>query len=272
MNISPLLDDDQLIRDTIYQGKIYLFEANETSEYLVERINEELQKTFGENPRKAQFEYTDEEYFTEIGKLRKLFYTTPEYIELAKKLMEEFGFDTEENAIDPIRIRVIQHEGHLNPQAVPIYHGHRDTWYSNPQNQITWWIPLHDIEIEESFEFYPEYFEKAVKNDSEAFDYDVWMARGTSKKIGWQNKDTGWKEVYPRLMEEVTSDQISVKCKKGQILVFAGQHLHRTIPNITGKTRFSVDFRSVHKEDYEKQIMPKNVDNRSIGSSFKDHV
>ena len=65
MNISPFLDDDQIIRDTVYQGKIYLFEANETSEYLVERINEELQKTFGEHPRKAQFEYTDEEYFTD---------------------------------------------------------------------------------------------------------------------------------------------------------------------------------------------------------------
>lgn len=272
MNISPFLDDDQLIRTNAYQGQIYLFEENETSTFLVDRINEELIKTFGENPRKAQFDYTDEAYFEKIGQLRKLFYTTAEYIELAKKLMEEFGFDTEENVIDPIRIRVIQHEGHLNPKAAPIYHGHRDTWYSNPQNQLTWWIPLHDITINESFEFYPQYFEKSVKNDSEAFDYNAWMEKGRDKKIGWQNKDTGWKEVYPRLLEKVEGEKVQVTCKKGQILLFAGQHLHQTIPNLTVKTRFSVDFRSVHKEDFENEIMPKNVDNRSVGTSFIDHI
>ena len=257
MNISPFLDDDELIRTNAYQGQIYLFEENETSIFLVDRINQELLKTFGENPIKAQF---NDGFFYKIIELKKLFYNTVEYSELAKKLMEEFGFDTEENVIDPIRFQVIE-QNKLNAKSITNYNAHRDTWYANPQNQLTWWIPLQDFTIDEALEIYPQYFQKAVKNDSDNFDYE------TEK-----NKQHDDDKIYPCLLEKIEGEKQEIICKKGQVLIFSGQHLHKIPSNSNENTLFSFEFRSVHKEDYEKEIMSENVDNHSIGSSFNDYI
>ena len=50
-----------------------------------------------------------------------------------------------------------------------MFYGHRDTWYANPQVMLTWWIPLHDVAAEETFEFMPEAFATAVRNESRDF-------------------------------------------------------------------------------------------------------
>ena len=34
---------------------------------------------------------------------------------------------------------------------------HRDTWASNFQHQINWWVPLHDLSKNNSY-FIPKYF------------------------------------------------------------------------------------------------------------------
>ena len=41
--------------------------------------------------------------------------------------------------------------------------------------------------------------------------------------------------------------------KPGSALLFSAQHLHATVPNTSGRTRFSIDFRTVHREDIEGQ-------------------
>lgn len=253
MKTSPFLDDDQLIRSNVYQGQIYLFEENETSIFLVDRINQELIKAFGENLEKAQLNFKKEEFSQKIIELKKLFYNTFEYSELAKKLMEEFGFDTEENVIKPIQLQVNQNSVNSNV--------HRDTWYANPENQLTWWIPLQDFTIDDALEIYPQYFQKVVKNDSNNFDYEI-----------EKNKQHDDEKNYPCLLEKIEGEKQEIICKKGQVLIFSGQHLHKIPSNSNENTLFSFEFRSVHKEDYEKEITPKNVDNYSIGSSFNDYV
>lgn len=253
MKNSPFLDDDQLIRTNVYQGQIYLFEENETSIFLVDRINEELVKAFGENLEKAQVNFTKEEFSQKIIELKKLFYNTFEYHELAKKLMEEFGFDTEENVINPIELQVNQNSLKSNI--------HRDTWYANPENQLTWWIPLQDFTIDDALEIYPQYFQKAVKNNSYNFDYQK-----------EKNKHHNNEKIHPCLLEKIEGEKQEIICKKGQVLIFSGQHLHKISSNSNENISLSFEFRSVHKEDYEKEIMPQNIDNHSIGSSFNDYV
>ncbi|MEZ6044224.1 MAG: phytanoyl-CoA dioxygenase family protein [Planctomycetaceae bacterium] len=187
-------------------------------------------------------------------------------------MIESHDFPVEEQAYDPTRLRVISHKGHQNPGAALIYYGHRDTWYSNPQAMITWWIPLHDVFPEETFQFFPGYFDQSVDNDSEIFDFDAWVAEGQEKRIGWQNKQTGRTAGYPQLRQEVSGETIDVVARKGEVLLFSGQHLHQTRKNETGKTRFSLDFRTVQLHDHAAKREPLNVDNRSTGSSLVQFV
>ena len=174
-------------------------------------------------------------------------------------LIAEVGFSVESTGFDPARLRVVSHEGDQNPAATAMYYGHRDTWYSNPQSMITWWLPLHNVGAAESFEFFPECFGKAVGNDSEIFNFDRWVEGGSDKLIGWQNANTGLTAQYPQLLEEPSGTALPVECCRGDILLFAGQHLHRTQKQATHMTRFSLDFRTVDLNDHESGRGAVNV-------------
>ena len=49
----------------------------------------------------------------------------------------------------------------------------------------------------------------------------------------------------------------------GDVVLFSGQHLHRTNIHSVGHTRFSVEFRVVNLADDENKLGPRNVDNAS---------
>lgn len=269
---NPRVNSAQELIDSLYQGTVFLFSPNALRLEIVAEINTELQALFGENPRLAQFEHSDDEFFKKIGRLRRLFYTDKKYLQYVGDLLRELNWETAQTVFDPMRLRTIQHNGHLNEAAKAIYHTHRDTWYSNPQCQITWWIPLHDVRLEDTFQFYPQYFAKAVANDSDLFDHDEWTSTGKKKKIGWQDKKTGKEAIYPSLGQEIDRTGFGVECEKGSLLLFSGQHLHATNKQATGKTRFSIDFRTVSLYDFESKIGPENVDNASTGSSVGHHL
>jgi hypothetical protein len=268
----PEFKSSQEIINRLYKGEVIIFPANDLLLKIVEEINFELKAILGASPRTAQFEISDDDFFKRIGILRKLFYTDAKYLKYVGEILQNFQWSTNQTVFDPMRLRTVQHNGHLNEAAKAIYHTHRDTWYSNPQCQITWWIPLHDVHLNETFEFYPQYFNKGVKNDSELFDHDSWTEAGQKKKIGWQDKKTGREAIYPSLTEKINREGFGVECPKGSLLLFAGQHLHATLKQSTEKTRFSIDFRTVFLEHFDKGIGPENVDNASSGSSISHHL
>jgi hypothetical protein len=267
-------DSNPAIREALYRGDLYLLPATPASHALVQEISAAVDAELGTSgpARLAQFRLTENEYFEAIGRLRKRFYTERRFQDQVVEIIASLGFRPEEHAFDPIRLRAVAHDGHLNPAAGPLYYGHRDTWYSNPQNMITWWIPLHDVIPDETFEFYPDEFERVALNDSECFDFDTWVQDGQSRRIGWQDSQTGRTARYPQLLSTPAGRVIPVACSAGDILLFSGQHLHQTRLNQTGKTRFSIDFRTVHLDDHAHGRTAPNVDNRSTGSSLRQMI
>jgi len=182
-----------------------------------------------------------------------------------------YDVDPARVAFDPLRLRVIRHRGHENPLAAPVYHPHRDTWYSHPRALIAWWIPLDDLAEDETFVFYPDRFAAPVDNDSEIFDYDDWVRDGWELKIGWQKLGTDAR--FPRSAPGVDGGRaIGFSCRTGENLVFSGAQFHATLPQATGRTRYSLDFRIVDLEDHGAGLGAPNVDNRSRGSALCDYV
>jgi len=64
---------------------------------------------------------------------------------------------------------------------------------------------------------------------------------------------------------------IPFSCKAGEILLFSGAHLHRTLPQALDRTRFSLDARLVHLVDHAQGLGAPNVDGRSRGSALRDY-
>lgn len=266
--------DSEAIRNSLYAGELSLSYANDATQALRQAVWTDLEAELGATGpvREAQFRLSEEEFFAVVGQLRKRFYTDTRFHRLVAAVLDAAGFDAGEHAFDPLRLRVVMHKGEENPNARPIYYGHRDTWYGNSQSMITWWIPLHDVVPEETFEFFPDDYLRPVHNDSEVFDFDRWVADGQERRIGWQNRESGRIERYPQLLEEPQGRVVPVACSAGDLLLFSAQHLHRTRANQTGLTRFSIDFRTVHLDDDRQGRGAPNVDNRSNGSSLVQFV
>jgi hypothetical protein len=257
----------------LYGGDIFQLPPTSASRQLVTEAKQRVAEVLGEEPREAQFRLTEDEFFTRVGQLRRLIYTTTPFHRWVESLVLEGGFDVERIAYDPIRLRVISHKGHENPKAAPIYHAHRDTWYAHSQAEITWWIPLHGVTEEETFVFYPDYFARPVPNNSEQFDHDAWTSQGQSLRIGWQNAQHGATHLYPGQVGELDPGRVvTFAAREAEVVLFAGSHFHQTRKNGTGRTRFSLDFRTVDLDDHEAGRGAPNVDNRSTGSAVRDYV
>ena len=265
--------DELAFRRALYKGEIFRLPANAVTTRLVADVNALLESELGGNPREAQFRMSDAEFFERVGRLRKAIYTELPFHRAVGDVMRGFGFDPVRVAFDPIRLRVISHKGFENPAAAPIYYAHRDTWYAHSQAELTWWVPLHDVSEIETFEFYPDWFDKAVPNNSEAFDYDEWTRHGASLRVGWQNPKDGRTHTFPGQTGEFDpGTRVGFDAKCGDVVIFAGAHFHQTRKNATGRTRFSIDFRTVDVGDHEAGVGAPNADNRSRGSAVRDYV
>ncbi|HET6251490.1 MAG TPA: hypothetical protein VFE47_27645 [Tepidisphaeraceae bacterium] len=265
---------NEAFRRAVYDGQIYLLPATDISRRLIADVLQLIEAELGqEGPvREAQFRLTGDELFRRIGRLRKVLYEETRFLQAMRDIVGEYGFDARRNAFDPLRLRVSTHRGFDNPKAAPIYYAHRDTWYSHPACQISWWIPLHDLPPEQTFVFFPDFLRQAVENNSGDFDYDTWTRDKKSLRIGWQDPNAGTTSLYPGFHGTMgDARRVPFSCRAGEILVFAGAHLHQTVKNETGMTRFSVDFRTADVEDFRAGIGAPNVDNRSTGSALRDY-
>lgn len=270
---SPTHEAD--ILNELYSGVVYKLPADGFTQQLVADLSALIDRELGvDGPsREAQFRLSDGEFFDRIGRLRKAIYTGEAYHRAVEELVRSRRFDPLGMAFDPMRLRVITHRGFENPKAAPIYYAHRDTWYAHSQAEITWWIPLHDVTEEETFVFYPDWFARPVPNNSEAFDYTTWTQHGASLRIGWQNPNSGSSHTYPGLQGEFQPGrEITLTAKAGEVLLFAGSHFHQTRKNCTGRTRFSIDLRTVNLHDHAQERGAPNVDNRSTGSALVDYI
>ena len=260
------------LRAAVYAGEIFLAAPTPASRALVEAVLERLADALG----CARTEVRDvvlpnAELFARIGAVRKALYLEPEYHAAIRCVIAAAGLDPARTAFDPLRLRVVLDDGHRNPLAAPVYHPHRDTWYAHPRALIAWWIPLDDLAPHETFAFYPERFAAPVANDSEIFDYGDWVRDGWELKIGWQK--LGADARYPRAAPGVETGRAEgFACRTADNLVFSGAHFHATLPQATGRTRFSLDFRIVDLDDHAAGLGAPDVDNRSRGSALRDYV
>ncbi len=282
-NLRPLLPrksrepEASKLREALYSGDISLSPGTVAARELAAAAMDAVRTEFADvgDPSLAQFELSNGAFFGRVKSLRRQLYMDPVWRRLVAATIEAAGFDPGRTAYDPLKLRVVQSGGANNPAATPVFQAHRDTWYSHPSCLITWWIALHDASEDETFMFYPDLLDQPVPNDSEAFDYGDWIKDGPDLKIGWQDIKAGRTAVFPSLSGTLESDprrELGLRVEAGDELLFAGAHLHRTLPHTTGRTRFSVDFRVIDTVDAESGRGAPMADARCLGDATGDYL
>jgi hypothetical protein len=264
-----LRDDDR--RANLYAGQLFVYSPVRSSLALVELARELLAEAFGSrDPRQAQFEMAVEDYAEMLAVLKPRFIHHPRAKECIRGILQETGCDPERTYFDVPRMRTATAENYLTSGIAYSFHPHRDTWYSAPMCQINWWLPVYEIEPSNAMAFHPGYWSHPVRNGSRNYNYHEWN-RTSRYAAAKQIKED--KREQPKPEEPIALEpQIRLLPPVGGMILFSGAQLHSTVPNDSGKTRFSIDFRTVHYDDVVGRRGAPNVDSECTGTSMRDFL
>ncbi len=167
-------------------------------------------------------------------------------------LFAELGFDPETTYRDRAILRFQPGRAACRTRRLRDLPPHRDSWGSNLMTQLNWWAPVFPVEPGATMEIWPDYFDRPVPNSSADWDIDALRAGGGN---------------YPLLPEAARPEEEGepVLIELGEMLCFSGAHLHASRPNRTGRTRISIDLRTVDVTDGPGA---PNVDGRARHTAY----
>lgn len=261
--------DDEARRERLYDGQLIVLAPRPASLALVEHARTMIEEAFdGVDPLVAQYEMPVERYVEICAPLKPAFIHNDRTKELLRDLMTDVQADLEQTYIDVPRLRMVTSHGYLTSGVGYAHHPHRDVWYSAPFQQLNWWLPIYEIESESSMAFHPRYWSEPVKNGSAEFNYYEWNSAGRKDASKHVKSDT---RKQPKPEEPMELDpQIRLISQPGGIVIFSAAQMHSTVPNTTGRARYSIDFRTVNSADLESGRSAPNIDTACVGTSLRD--
>ena len=186
---------------------------------------------------------------------------------LVRSIIEEAGFQARETHYNVPKPRTSFPEGHLTSGVATGFPWHRDTWYGAPAQQLNWWLPVFPILQDNAMAFDTASFGQDVPNDSAGFDY----YRHNAARSGMAAQVNRHTAARPEALDEPDQETVVLPAP-GQVLLFSGAQLHATIPNTSGRSRFSVDFRTVDVPDLLAGRGAPTEDVRCTGTAIRDFI
>src|SRR5437867_1182450 len=167
--------DDATRRHQLYQGQIFVYSPRPSSSALCAFAREMIQDAFGSlDPLKAQYSMPVEKYVEVLAELKPKFIHHSKSKQLIQKILEEFECDLSKTYFDVPRLRTATSDDYLTSGIAYAFHPHRDTWYSAPFCQLNWWLPVYEIQSENSLAFHPRYWSQPLRNGSTRYNYHEW--------------------------------------------------------------------------------------------------
>ncbi len=256
-------------KNCLEKGDIHIFRNTQSLEKITNYSKKIIKKHFNgfSDVQKAQENVKVKDYVEIIMKIKNEFTNSDETNVMVQNMLKELNLQNEDIFFDKPKIRIVTYNKYLESGAGYVFKPHRDTWYAGPKSQLNFWFPIFDIDPNSTFVIYPNYWNKAILNSSKDFDYQNWKDKFRFTASQHIKSDT---RNHPIPLEEVDrNNEFRVDCNSGDLIIFSGCHLHGTIPNISNKTRFSIDLRVLSKKLHKKNL-GKNIDSKSTGSTIED--
>jgi hypothetical protein len=262
---------DEQRRAEVYGGAIFAYSPRPSALELCVFARELLVEAFHPHPPElAQHALPVERYAQILAELKPRFIHHPECKRLIPRILAELGCDPERTYFDVPRLRSSTSDGYLTTGIAYAFHPHRDTWYSAPPCQVNWWMPVYPGARDNVMAFHPLYWERGVKNSSELYNYAQWNATSRFSAAQHIGRDT---RVQPHALEPMElGSAVPVVTPVGGLIVFSAAQMHESIQNTSGRTRFSIDFRTVHLDDVEAGRGAPNVDSQCTGTTMGDYL
>jgi hypothetical protein len=265
---SPMSDEER--RERLFAGDLFVYSPTVHSQELAAFACQMSEDAFAPHfPPDAQHHMAGQEYVDVLAKLKPTFINHARSKELVAKVLADLGADVNDTYFDVPRLRSMTSE-FLNAGLTLQFETHRDTWFSAPFCQVNWWMPVYDVVESNVMAFHPRYFSGATKNSSRGYDYFEWVQTGRATAAANIDVET---RAQPELEEPVEMQpDIRLITPPGGVIMFSGAQLHTTVPNTSGRTRFSIDFRTVNRHDVEGGVGAPNIDSDCTGTNLGDFL
>jgi hypothetical protein len=266
--IDPAVPGDEL-RQQLFSGNLVILTRLQALSDFVDYTREELTQLFAPHDPEHVHEHIEP---AEMAKLLSVWKPRFIHSERSKKLVrgviEEAGFPPEQTHYDLPKPRTSFPQGHLTSGVAFAFPWHRDVWYSAPAQQINWWLPIFPVREDNAMSFDLASFGRSVPNTSDAFDY----YQNNAGRVTTATGGTSEAQARPGATDHQPDQELIVLPAPGQVLLFSGAQLHKSIPNTSGRARFSVDFRTVYVPDLMAGRGAPLVDVYCTGTAIRDFV
>jgi hypothetical protein len=266
--VDPAVSGDDL-RQQLYAGNLVILTRLQALGDFVEYTREELTELFSPHDPQYAHEHIDPPEMARILSAWK-----PHFIhadrskKLVRAVIEEAGFPAENTHYDLPKPRTSFPVGHLTSGVAFAFPWHRDTWYSAPAQQINWWLPIFPVREDNAMSFDLASFDRAVPNTSDAFDY----YQNNASRLTTATGVTREVQARPGAIDHKPDQELVILPAPGEVLLFSGSQLHKSIPNTSGRARFSIDFRVVYVPDLMAARGAPLVDVYCTGTSIRDFI
>lgn len=267
---ATMSDDER--RERLYAGDLFVYSPRRSVLDFAGFARALVEQAFaGRDPERAQHEMPVEDYAALLGSLKPQFIHHPRSKEHLQRILAEFGCDPQRSYFDVPRLRSSTSHDYLTTGIAYAWHPHRDTWYSAPPCQINWWTPVYELAEDNAMAFHPAYWNRAVRNDSRRYNYYEWNRLHRGASVSQLVKEDP--RPLPRATEAIELEpQLRLLCPVGGMILFSAAHLHSSVPNTSGRTRFSIDFRHVHLDDAAARRGAPKCDEQCSGTTMRDYL
>lgn len=255
------------LRQTLYDGHLIILTRLKAVREFVEYTRDELTELFKPHDPEYVHEQIDKAAMAKIlGAWKPRFIHSDRSKSLVCRIIEEAGFTPESTHYDVPKPRTSFPVGHLTTGIAFAFPWHRDVWYSAPAQQINWWLPVFPAREDNAMSFDLQSFDREVPNTSDTFD----SYRNNAHRMTTATQVDREQQSRPGAIDHNPNHDLVVLPAPGGILLFSGAQLHTSIPNTSGRARYSVDFRTVDIPDLLAGRGAPMVDVHCSGTSIRD--
>jgi len=240
--------DERARRERLYGGDIFVYSPRPTTRALTDFARQLIEEAFAPlAPEQAQFDLPVERFAEIMAPLKPRFIHHPQTLVRLRAVLADLTGDLDGTYFDVPRMRVATSNDYLNAGVAFVLHPHRDIWWGSPACQLNWWLPVFPFESESSFAFYQRYWSEPVPNTSSDYNHYEWNKVGRANAAKELKADT---RKQPKATAPLhLQPDVRVVCPPGGLILFSGAQLHGTVPNTSGRSRFSIDFRTAHLDE-----------------------
>ncbi|MBI39983.1 MAG: hypothetical protein CMF59_10310 [Leptospiraceae bacterium] len=258
------INESGLSRRILYNGEIIRFNHPSLAE-----LPDFFKELLSEHPLDLDIfdSALNKIYLENLNTIRKRVLESPLIRSRLLDLLQTKGWNLNNLFADQVRFRCIPADFQDHSGARGLLCWHRDTYYANPCCQINLWIPLDFCDRSNGIVFFPDLLNHPVENDSHTFDLNQWNHHGGFQAFrGNDSAVAGTGLNYPSaLIQPDLEEALIPEIGPGEALIFASRHLHGTMPNTSGRNRYSLELRFCSRQDLQAADPELNIDNRSRG-------